>query len=95
VPLKTYDESISVLRRSLQAARLGDPEKIDGFKRLDGFVRSIERQAQPVADLPAVIAHENAISKSLDGRSVFDDRRPPKRQEQVRQMSLFSNFSKP
>jgi uncharacterized protein len=90
VPLKTYDESIAVLRRSLQAAKLGDPEKIGGFKRLDGFVRSIERQAQPVADLPAVIAHENAISKSLDGRSVFDDPRPSKRQAQVGQMSLFS-----
>jgi hypothetical protein len=43
-----------------------------------------------VADLPAVIAHENAISKSLDGRSVFDDARPPKRQAQVGQMALFS-----
>src|SRR5437588_4152034 len=26
VPLKTYDESISILRRSLQSAKLGDPE---------------------------------------------------------------------
>src|SRR5213076_1995692 len=38
VPLKTYDESIGVLRRGLQAAKLGDPDKMDGFKRLDAFV---------------------------------------------------------
>src|SRR6202035_1637654 len=35
VPLKTYDESITVLRRSLNAAKLGGPEKLEGFARLD------------------------------------------------------------
>ena len=30
VPLKTYDESISVLRRSLDAARLGHRDKVEG-----------------------------------------------------------------
>src|SRR6188474_2346613 len=42
VPLKTYDESIGVLRRSLESARVGDTEKLDGFRRLERFVRSIE-----------------------------------------------------
>src|SRR3954452_6789195 len=63
VPLKTYDESISVLRRSLEGAKLGDPDKMDGFKRLDRFVRNIEQQHEPEADLRKTIAHENAISK--------------------------------
>ena len=72
VPLKTYDESISVLRRSLDAARLGDTEKIDGMKRLDKFVRAIEKRYSPEADFDAVMAHEHAISKSLGGRTVFD-----------------------
>src|SRR6185503_6297092 len=35
VPLKTYDESLDVLRRSLDAAKLGDTEKLEGFRRLD------------------------------------------------------------
>ena len=86
MPLKTYDESISVLRRSLHAAKLGDPEKMDGFKRLDGFVRTIEARAEPIADLPAVIARENEISASLGGRSVFDDRKFMARRGQL---SLF------
>lgn len=75
VPLKTYDESISVLRRSLDAAKLGDTDKTDGLKRLDRLVRNVERQFEPVADFEKTLDHEHAISQSLNGRSVFDD--PP------------------
>jgi len=88
VPLKTYDESIAVLRRSLDAAKLGDSEKADGFRRLDRFVRQVEQQADPCADFSAVIEREKAISPSLDGRTVFDDRKPRKRAD--RQLDLFS-----
>jgi uncharacterized protein len=71
VPLKTYDESISVLRRSLDSAKLGHSDKLDGFKRLDGFTRAIETRYAPEADFAATVAHEHTISPSLDGRSVF------------------------
>jgi hypothetical protein len=74
VPLKTYDESIAVLKRGLDAAKLGDTEKTDGMKRLEKFVRAIEQSYSPEADFDAVLAHEHAISKSLDARTVFDDR---------------------
>jgi len=77
VPLKTYDESLSVLRRGLDRAKLGYSEKLDGFRRLDALVRAVERQHQPVANFDALLQHEHAISPSLGGRSVFDDRRPP------------------
>jgi hypothetical protein len=77
--LKTYDESLSVLRRSLDAAKLGDSDKMDGMKRLDRFVRGIEARCEPEANFDAVMAHERAISPSLDGRRVFDTR-PPERQ---------------
>jgi hypothetical protein len=70
VPLKTYDESISVLRRSLDAAKLGSGEKMQGFQRLDRFTRAIEERCAPQADFEAAIAHEHAISSSLDGRTV-------------------------
>jgi uncharacterized protein len=77
VPLKVYDESIAVLRRALDSARLGDTDKLGGFKRLDAFTRAIEARRGPEADVTATIAHERAISESLDGRTVFDD--PPSR----------------
>jgi len=84
VPLKTYDESISVLRRALNAAKLGDPDKRDGFKRLDRFSRAIEQNLDPKADFSQTIAHEKAISKSIGGRTVLEDRKP-----RQRQMKLF------
>ena len=70
---KTYDESISVLRRALDGAKLGHGDKLDGFSRLDKFARAIERQRQPMADVRAVIEYERTISPSLGGRTVFDD----------------------
>jgi hypothetical protein len=83
VPLKTYDESLNFLRTSLDKAKLGGIDKLDGFRRLESFVRTVEAELEPRADFDAVIAHEKAISPSLDGRSVFDDK--PKQ----RQLSLF------
>jgi hypothetical protein len=83
VPLKTYDESLNFLRTSLDRAKLGGDErrdKLDGFRRLERFVRAVETRLEPEADFDKLLAHENAISSSLNGRSVFDDkpRRKPR-----------------
>jgi hypothetical protein len=104
VPLKTYDESINFLRTSLDRAKVGirigsgndrvsDKEKLDGFRRLERFGRAVEMRRKPEADFAAAIAHENAISASLNGRSVFDDKRVPRPRrrsnDNSRQRSLF------
>jgi hypothetical protein len=89
VPVKTYDESISVLRRSLDQAKLGHTEKVDGFKRLDALVRAVEQRYKTDVRLEQVIEHERAISHELGGRTVFDDNRP-KPAVQGSQLSLFS-----
>ena len=81
VPLKTYDESLDYLRTTLDAAKLGDKDKIEGFRRLERFVRQVETRLEPEANFDAVIAHEEAISRSLVGRSVLDDK--------PRQLALF------
>ena len=88
VPLKTYDESLNVLRTALDAARVGDEEKLDGFRRLNRFVERIEQTHEPEADLDSLIQHENAISPSLGGRSVFDDE-PRRTFYNPRQRTLF------
>ena len=73
VPLTVYDESIGVLRRALDAAKVGQTDRLDGFRRLDAFARAIEQGRQPMADVAATIAHERAMSRSLGGRTVLDD----------------------
>ena len=89
VPLKTYDESIAILRDALDRAKLGDPYKLDGLARLDRFARAIEQNAQPEADFGGVVAHEHAISRQLGGRTVFDDRKPRRPRPGTGQLSLF------
>jgi hypothetical protein len=81
VPLKTYDESLDYLRTTLDAAKLGDKDKIAGFRRLERFVHQVDTRLEPEANFDAVIAHEEAISRSLDGCSVLDDK--------PRQLALF------
>jgi hypothetical protein len=80
VPLKVYDESIAVLRRALNAAKLGHTAKLEGLSRLDAFTHKIESRRAPDADVDATIAHERSISPSLGGRTVFDDQ-PQRRQD--------------
>lgn len=90
VPLKTYDESLNYLRSSLDKAKLGDTEKLEGFGRLDKFVKTVEAELSPIAEFKALIAHEKAISSSLHGRSVYDDRPVIKKTKtHPRQRSLF------
>jgi hypothetical protein len=55
VPRKTYDESISILQSSLEAARIGEPDKSGGFERLHRFVRSVEQRFDPEADFKAAV----------------------------------------
>ena len=77
VPLKTYDQSLDVLRRALDSAKLGDTDKLDGFARLNRFVRAVETRSSPKADFERVVAHERVISPELGGRTVMDDRKRP------------------
>jgi hypothetical protein len=87
VPLKTYDESLSVMRKALGSAKLGDTAKLDGFRRLDQFARAIEKRSNASARFDEIIRHENSISKELDGRSVCDE--PHAARSSQRQLSLF------
>ena len=91
VPLTVYDRSIGVLRRALDAARVGRSEKLQGFSRLDAFTRAIEARRDPAADVEAAIDHERAVSDSFGGRTVFDDVRKASTRARPRkgQLALF------
>ena len=89
VPLTVYDESIDVLRRALDAARVGRSEKLQGFSRLDAFTRAIEQRREPAADVEAAIQHERTISRSIGGRTVLDDARAARPRPRKGQLELF------
>ena len=65
VPLKTYDESLAVLRMALDSAKLSATDKIDGLRRLNHFTRAVEKRCDATARLNDFVRHENAISMTL------------------------------
>jgi hypothetical protein len=87
VPLKVYDESIQVLRRALESAKVGETLRVDGLRRLDRFVRCIEVGHVPRADFPKVVAGERTMSDSLGGMTAGARRNRSVRVSQ--QLSLF------
>jgi uncharacterized protein len=89
VPLRTYDRAIEVLQTSLDASKIDGRDKSEGLRRLHQFVEGVEKRMEPAADLPALVRHEVAISSSLGGRTVLDDRRDRGRERRPAQMNLF------
>jgi hypothetical protein len=89
VPLKTYDESIGFIKTALDSARIDGREKLDGLRRLDKFVTSVEDRLAPKAEFEKILEYERRISPSLYGRTVFDDLKERKKKLYPRQQRLF------
>ena len=75
VPLKVYDQTIRVMKRAVDQAKLGQREKLDALKRLDHEARRIDREALTVEGptFDALMDRERARSRRYGGRTVFDD----------------------
>ena len=70
VPIRVYDETITVLKAAVRQAKLGRQEKLEAVRRLDKQARQAEAQA----DGPSVNSHisrERQLSPRFGGRSVF------------------------
>jgi len=80
VPLKVYDETISVLKSAVSNARLGRDEELQALKRLDGESRRMERYVTGPS-LKEIVAGEMDQSHLLGGRSVFGWEKAPDREE--------------
>jgi uncharacterized protein len=70
VPLKVYDQTVSVLKQAVTQAKLGNDERLDALRRLDAESRRLERGVDGPA-LPDHIRRERALSHDYGGRSVF------------------------
>jgi len=70
VPLKIYDESIRVLRDSIEKSKLGYKDKSDCIRRLHAAALNVERNCAPEVDFDAAIRYEREHSKEWDGKTV-------------------------
>jgi uncharacterized protein len=69
VPLRVYDETLRVLRRAVDRARLGEDERLAAIRRLDAEARRVEAGARGPG-FEAFVAGERAASARNGGRSV-------------------------
>lgn len=78
VPLRVYDETLRVLRRAVDRARLGEDDRLAAVRRLDDEARRLESAARGPS-LAAFTAGERAASRAYGGRSVVDGATRPAR----------------
>jgi hypothetical protein len=78
VPLCVYDQTISVLKKAVEQARLGRDEKLQALRRLDEQARRIEGSVSGPS-LEALVEHERDESHAYGGRDVTGTARPVKR----------------
>jgi hypothetical protein len=70
VPIKVYDETISVLKKAVSSSRIGRSDKDAALKRLDAQARKLEKTTTgPSVD--EILKTERHNSRSYGGRSVF------------------------
>jgi uncharacterized protein len=85
VPLKVYDETISVLKNGIEKSKIGSTDKQKAIRQLSVISQSLEKNFQPNAFLEDVIQKERDNSHKFDGMTVFGKAKPSK----PRQLDLF------
>jgi hypothetical protein len=77
VPLQVYDQTIRVLKRAVDRARLGNDDKLAAIVRLDAQARWLERAAADGPSFEAFIGAERSHSPQYGGRTVAAAARGP------------------
>ena len=86
VPVKVYDESIQVLKTSVQKAKLGRSDKVKAIKALTKAAQNMEKSFEPTGNLYKYIEQERRDSWRYGGKTVMGNAKPP----EPAQLQLFS-----
>ena len=78
VPLKVYDETISVLKNAVEKAKIGNTDKQQAIKQLSVISQKIEEDFVPRPFFDEVIQKERDESYKHGGMTVFGKAEPPK-----------------
>lgn len=69
VPLRVYDQTIGVLRQAVDAAKLGNEDRLVAIRELDRQARALEHAAREPS-FEAHLERERQTSQIFDGRTV-------------------------
>ncbi|HET9486963.1 MAG TPA: DUF763 domain-containing protein, partial [Chryseosolibacter sp.] len=88
VPLKVYDETISVLKSAVEKSKIGSGEKQKAIQQLSAMAWNIEKDFTPDPFFEEVLQKENDDSHLHGGMTVFGKAQPSKKQG-PHQLKLF------
>jgi hypothetical protein len=88
VPTKIYDESIRILRQSVDKAKIGIHDKQKALKKLHRLTLNIEKSFEPTTDLSPIVKYEKKNSIRWGGRTVSEATWKRKKYDSS-QLSLF------
>lgn len=77
VPIKVYDETISVLTKAVQQAKIGQSDKLHAIQQLSNLSRKVEQDFIANDNFEALIEKERQDSWKYGGKTVFGDAKPP------------------
>jgi hypothetical protein len=78
VPLKVYDETLSVLAKAIEKAKIGQTDKLQAIQQLGEISRRMEKNFVPNANFDKLLEKERNESWKYGGKTVFGDAKPPK-----------------
>ncbi|RYD79451.1 MAG: DUF763 domain-containing protein [Sphingobacteriales bacterium] len=85
VPVNVYDETIKVLQRAVETAKIGNTDRSEAIKSLHQIAQRAEQNFRPNMEFDKVIQKERENSWKYGGRTVFGIEKP---KENI-QMKLF------
>lgn len=77
VPIKIYDETIAVLSKAVQQAKVGQSDKLHALQQLSNLSRKAEQDFIANDNFDALIEKERQDSWKYGGKTVFGDAKPP------------------
>jgi hypothetical protein len=89
VPLKVYDESIQVLKTSVEKAKLRNSDKQKAIQQLSVIAQQIEKNFSPNPFFEDVVQKERDESYKHGGMTVFGKAMPPAKNAKPKQLKLF------
>ncbi len=84
VPLQVYDETIELLRTSVEKAKIGHTEKKEAIKNLSLVAQEIEKDFVPNSNFGELVKKERNESYKYNGRTVSGKAKPPVKTPQLR-----------
>jgi len=82
VPIKVYDETLSVLSKAIGKAKVGESDKLEAVRKLSELSRQAEKDftvnEHAEANFEELLERERNASWQYGGKTIFGDAKPPK-----------------